>query len=279
MTNNAYKIGIVGTGMVGGALKRYYESIGQKTFIYDKYKNLGSPKELNEADLIFICVPTPYSFEYGCDLSFIKDALSFIKGSKTIVIKSTILPGTTEIFQKKYLQHRFLFNPEFLSEATADDDMSNPDIQVVGFTIQSRFIAEDVLKTLPKAPFEKIMPATEAEMVKYFHNTHGTVKVSFANQMHDLCEALNVNYENVMQCAVKTKNIQITNYLHVWHKGFRGYGGTCFPKDIRALIWLGDNLGVDLKIHKAAEEVNNKLMEKQNISDPESMGRSWSILN
>ncbi|GAI10197.1 unnamed protein product [marine sediment metagenome] len=118
------RIGVCGVGMVGGALKNYFEKKGIKPLLYDKGKNLGSIKEVNQADIIFICVPTPFDKEKGFDLSFIEAACQNISGGKIVVIKSTVLPGTTEKLQKKYPQHKFLFNPEFLSEATADFDIS-----------------------------------------------------------------------------------------------------------------------------------------------------------
>jgi len=121
------KLGIIGVGMVGGASKNYFERKGIKPFLYDKGKNLGSIEEVNQADVIFICVPTPFDKEKGFNLSFIEGACRDILGKKIIVIKSTVLPGTTEKLQKKYSQHKFLFNPEFLTEITADQDMNYPD--------------------------------------------------------------------------------------------------------------------------------------------------------
>ena len=109
------KIGIVGVGMVGGALQRYFEKKGIKPLLYDKGRELGSIDQVNEADVIFLCVPTP--FENGFDLSYVEEACRNIKGEKIIVIKSTVVPWTTEKLQKQYPQHKFIFNPEFLTEA------------------------------------------------------------------------------------------------------------------------------------------------------------------
>jgi len=266
------KIGIMGVGMVGGALKNYFESIGKKIFLYDNGKNFGSVEEINQADIIFICVPTPFDKEKGFDLFFVEDAISKIKGEKIIVIKSTVLPGTTEKLQKKYPQHKFLFNPEFLTELTADQDMKYPDRQIIGYTKESYNIAGDVLEILPLAPFEKIMPATEAEMVKYFGNTWFSIKVIFANQMYDLCQKLGLNYDRVMEAAAADKRIG-KSHLEVWHKGYRGYGGKCLPKDTKALIQFADQIGVDLKLHKTVEEINNQLMKEQGIEDPEKFSK------
>jgi len=269
------KIGIAGVGMVGGALKRYFEK--QKNcelFLYDKLKNIGSPEELNNAEVIFICVPTPHRKEgnQGFDLSFVEEAINLLEGEKVVVIKSTVLPGTTEMLQKKYPQHKFLMNPEFLTEETADQDMQYPDRQIVGYTQKSYSIAGDILQLLPLAPFERIMPATEAEMVKYFGNTWFAIKVIFANQIYDLCEKLGINYNRVMEAASADKRIGRT-HLEVWHKGYRGYGGKCLYKDMKSFIQFAREKGVDLKLHQIADEINEKLMRDQNIKDPEKAGQ------
>lgn len=274
--------GIIGVGMVGGALKDYFEKKGKITgkdlFLHDPLKGFDSTEELNKADVIFICVPTPYlkgpvpSKVEGFDLSYIEDAFSKIKGEKVIVIKSTILPGTTQKFQEKYPQHKILFNPEFLTELTAEQDMSYPDRQIIGYTEQSLNAAKDVMMLLPLAPYEKIMPSTEAEMVKYFGNNWFAVKVAFANQMYDVCSKLGINYDIVMEAAAADKRIG-PSHLVALHKGYRGYGGKCLPKDIRAFIQFGDSLGVDLKLHKTTEDINNELMKKQNIEDPEKYSK------
>jgi len=253
------KIGIVGVGMVGGALQRYFEKKGIKPLLYDKGRELGSIDQVNEADVIFLCVPTP--FENGFDLSYVEEACRNIKGEKIIVIKSTVVPWTTEKLQKQYPQHKFIFNPEFLTEATADQDMSCPDRQLVGYTKESYNIAGDIIQILPLATFEKILPATEAEMAKYFANNWFALKVTFANQMYDLCQKIGINYDRVAQSAAVDKRIG-RSHLKIMHKGYRGYGGKCLIKDIRAMIEFADQNGVDLKLHKTAEEINNKLQNK-----------------
>lgn len=266
------KIGIVGIGMVGGALKRYFEKQGIEVLCYDKGKNMGSLEEVNEADIVFVCVPTPFDKEKGFDSSFVEETCRNLQGEKVIVIKSTVVPGTTEKLQKKYPHHKFLFNPEFLTEITAEQDMSYPDRQIVGYTDRSYNVAGEIMQLLPLAPFERIMPATEAEMVKYFGNTWFAVKVIFANQMYDLCDKIGLDYDRVMEAASADKRVG-RSHLKVAHKGYKGYGGKCLPKDIRALIQFADKKGVDLQLHKKAEEINNRLMEEQGIEDPEKFSK------
>ncbi len=264
------KVGIVGVGMVGGALYDYFKKNNSlKIFLYDKGKELGSMEDVNQADFIFVCVPTPYKKELGgFDLSYVKETCQNINDEKTIIIKSTVLPGTTEKLQKEFPHHRFLFNPEFLVEACANETMEDPDRQIVGYTKKSEDLAENIMSLLPNAPYKKTMPATEAEMVKYFGNTFLSVKVIFGNQMNDVCSKLGINYDTVKDAASKDPRIG-PSHLDIMHGGYKGYGGKCLPKDTRALIQLAENIDADLGLLKKAEEINNKLMEEQGIDDPE----------
>ena len=133
--------------MVGGALRSYLEEArGIKPFLYDTGKNLGSIKDVNQADVVFICVPTPFDEKNSyIDLSQVREAISNIGGEKVVVIKSTVLPGFTDSMQVKYPQHKILNNPEFLTEAKANEDMYHPDRQIVGYTDKSYEVAKDVL--------------------------------------------------------------------------------------------------------------------------------------
>jgi UDP-glucose 6-dehydrogenase len=117
---------------------------------------------------------------------------------------------------------------------------------------------------LPRAPFEKIVPATVAELVKYFGNAFYALKVAYANQMFDLCGKLGVDYDLVKDCA-KAEPMVGTTHLEIFHKGYRGYGGKCLPKDTRSIIQLAESLGIDLSLLKAAETYNNDLGTDQGI--------------
>lgn len=275
MEHKAFKsVGVMGLGMVGGALYRYFEKHrqlvpGESLFGFDPFRE--GFKELapvQKAEIVFVAVPTPYltgeNGAVGFDLSYVRQAVESLEGSKVVVIKSTVLPGTTDALQAEYPQHRFMFNPEFLTEATADQDMNYPDRQLVGTTDPSFTAATDVMHLLPMAPFERVMPAKEAEMVKYFGNTWFSTKVIFANQMYDMCQALGVDYDQVSEAAAADKRIG-RSHLKVLHKGYRGYGGKCLPKDTRALIELGERLGVEMALLKRVEELNNRLIAAQKI--------------
>ena len=149
-------------------------------------------------------------------------------------------------------------------ENKAGSDMQNPERQIIGYTEKSYHIAGKVLELLPRAPFERIIESTEAEMVKYFGNSFLAAKVIFANQIYELCQRLDVNYGVVAECASADRRIG-PSHLDVHHGGYFGYGGKCLPKDMKALIQFADAKGVDLNLHKVVEAINNELMEKQGM--------------
>lgn len=258
------RIAIAGTGMVGGALARYLQAQGISVGLFDPPKGLSDVTVLDEADIVFIAVPTPYYLDgRGFDDSYLREAIEAIPvPGKTIVIKSTVIPGTTEAMQRDYPQHAFLFNPEFLTEAKADYDMAFPTRQIVGYTSASMERAQSVLDILPAAPYQASLPSVEAELVKYFGNAYLAMRVSFANQMYDICQAMNVNYATVRDAAAADPRIG-SSHLDVTHGGYRGYGGKCLPKDVRSLIQLAKQLGIEPSVLIAAEEYNNALVQSQ----------------
>jgi len=251
-------IGIMGLGVVGGAARAYFESRGHHLRLYDPYLGLGSAREVNEAHVVFICVPTPHREGGGFDLSVVQEAIDVLESGRTVVIKSTVLPGTTDALQSRYPGHRMLFNPEFLREATAQQDFALPDRQVVGYTEAGRAAADEVMSLLPRAPFMRVVTAAEAEMAKYMANAFLAVKVSFANEVYDLCGALGIDYDAVRPLVAADARIG-PSHLDVFHGGYRGYGGKCLPKDTRSLMELAGAVGVDLRLLGAAHEVNQEL--------------------
>lgn len=255
---NKKQLGIIGLGFVGGAVESFYKDNSNiELFRYDKFKEIGSIEEVNKADYIFICVPTPYE-NGGYDDSAVLDALSNIEAGKTAILKSTVLPGSTEKFQKQFSKLKILFNPEFLVQAKAKEGFAKPDRQIVGYTEKSESEAEKVMELLPDAPFKKTMPASEAELGKYFANCFLATKVIFANQIFDIAQKLGINYDNAKEVAANDPRIG-KSHLDVNFDQYRGYGGACFPKDVRSLIQFAQNLGLDPKLLKTAEEINKEL--------------------
>ncbi len=260
------KVGIIGVGFVGGAARQYFETLPLELFLYDKYKKLGSVEDVNRAQVIFVATPTPFVPETGFDLSFVEGAAAILTAPKIIVIKSSVVPGTTDKLQEQFPQHKFLFNPEFLREASAYNDFINPDRQILGTTAASLDVAEKVLRLLPKSAYEKIMPANEAEVVKYMANTFLAMKVVFANEFYSLCKDLGINYETVKEAVSQDPRIG-ASHLDADHGGYRGYGGSCFPKDVNAIIQFANNKGIKMPLLEEMRAINRGLLKKSNLDE------------
>jgi len=266
-------IGIIGYGIVGKATD-YGLNKDNKIKFYDKYKSedvlngvlkKGSSMEevVDFAEFIFICLPTPFS-ESGqsIDLSIMDENIGkiakLIEGTnKIIIIKSTVIPGTTKKYAEKYLKCKFCFNPEFLTEANYLQDFVNSDRIVVGADDNKvRLRVSDLYKnTFPTTPLY-LTDLTTAEMVKYMANTFFATKVIFSNEMYDLCNKLGIKYEEVREMVVADKRM---GKSHLDVTSLRGFGGKCFPKDIIALIGLYNKLGVDASLLKTVWEKNLKI--------------------
>lgn len=253
------KIGIIGVGFVGGALAKYFKKQPVKLFLFDKFKRLGTVSQVNQAGVVFICVPTPYKTGRGFDVSAVEDAIKILKGKKIVVIKSSILPGETERLQKKFSRHSLVFNPEFLRENSAYEDLIHPDRQLIGVTKKSQKAGKLVLGLLPKAGYAKIMPANEAEMVKYMANAFLALKVVFGNEFYNICQKSGINYEKVREAVAKDGRIG-GSHLDVSHGGYRGYGGSCFPKDVNAIIQYAESKKVNPSLLKSMRLVNRNLL-------------------
>jgi UDPglucose 6-dehydrogenase len=205
----------------------------------------------------------------GCDTSIIEDGINQLSGEKVVIIKSTVIPGTTERLQKKFSQHKIIFNPEFLTEETTDGDMAYPDKQIVGYTQKSYNVAKNVLQQLPLAPYESIVPSHVAEMIKYANNTWFAVKVAMNNELYDLAKKIGFSEDDwfkIINGLEADKRVGRT-HLAIVHKDKRGYWGKCLPKDIKALLDFAKEHGVDMPIRKATNDYNDKLLRSQGINE------------
>jgi UDPglucose 6-dehydrogenase len=259
-------IGIMGAGVVGGSLLSFLQQQQRDVRVYDPPKGHASISAIDEADVVFVCVPTPYTAGTGFDDSFLLDAVNRITDQKLVVIKSTVLPGTTDLVQERFPQHRFMFNPEFLREVSAYEDFIRPDRQIVGCTAVSAGDAQRVMDLLPRAPFERICSASEAEMAKYAANSFLAVKVSYANEVFDLCERLGIGYAQVRDMIAADVRIG-ASHMDVHDAGYRGYGGKCLPKDSKSLLDLARSFGAEMRVLAAADRVNASL-QRRAIAQP-----------
>jgi len=273
-------IGIIGNGFVGKAVKESFKNHFE-VFIFDTDKRKANVESLEElilkCKIIFLCLPTPMNLIDGsCHLEIIEDTLKQINtycdgqdyygnAKRTIVIKSTIPPGTTEKWNKEYKYIDIAFNPEFLTEVNSIDDFRNQNRIIIGSTRKVGAKIKNIYsKVFPKVPIIKTS-ATIAEMVKYFTNCFLAMKVSYANEIHQICEKLDIDYDKVIEYAVRDERIG-TSHLNVpGPDGDYGFGGHCFPKDLNALINLAEKqgLGLDISVLKATLETNNKVRENR----------------
>ncbi|MBI4049966.1 MAG: hypothetical protein HY398_00785 [Candidatus Doudnabacteria bacterium] len=262
-------VGIVGGGAVGKAIAAFYEG----TKIYDKYHPVDALAEVASADYIFVAVPTPFNDRTGsADLAEMDDALTTLNenlphpGEQVVIIKSTVFPGTTYTYQEKFPNMNLVFSPEFLTEKTAIEDFAHPDKQIVGHTAKTAEFAPRVLAMLPRAPYEKIMHARAAEMVKYTINTYYAFKVIFANTLYDLCQKTGANYDQVHESLVRDPRIP-DSHLDVMHGGYRGYGGKCLPKDVQTLAWYARKQGKPAELIETIISMNERLRARQSLSE------------
>jgi UDPglucose 6-dehydrogenase len=231
---NNLKIGIMGYGFVGRVVADYYKP--EDPIIFDKYapQNEG---DINDADIVFICVPTPY--KDGFDDSEVIDALKRLKKKQIVIIKSTILPGSTEKYQKKFRHLKILFNPEFLTEKNAENEFFSPERQIVGHTKKSKDVAKMVMDLLPNAPYNLICDAKVAEMAKYVGNAFLAMKLMFFEEIFDICGGAKIPYEIVRWIAIHDPRIG-DSHTNIGTDDYRGFDGKCLPKDLNALIQFGE---------------------------------------
>ena len=256
------KIGIIGQGFVGTAVNEGLKSFFQiETFDINKKSTCNSLEELSKkSDVIFVCLPTPMEQNGDCHLDIVENTLlglDLAEECKTIVVKSTIPPGTTEKWNKKFNYIQIVFNPEFLTEANSIEDYKNQNRIIIGGPRPATTKVKRIFtKAFPKVPIIKTGPTT-AEMVKYFANCFLATKVSFANEMYQICNGLNIDYDKVTEYVKYDERIGNTHLNVPGPDGDFGYGGHCFPKDVGALISLAHDLNVSPRMLTATECKNN----------------------
>lgn len=295
-------IGVIGQGFVGGSLTTVFSEKGFHVWTYDIsgkvakggtsfFMTFGegipystSPKstkqfagccekEENFSNIYFVCLPTPMFEDGQCDTSIVEktlDELSTLEGSRIAVVKSTVPPGTTEGWNKKYEKTglRVVFCPEFLTEANALDDMRNQNRIVLGGPRPHiNKVKQLFASAFPKVPIIKTS-STTAEMVKYVTNCFLATKVAFANEMSQICESLDdsgldIDYDKVVEYARFDTRLGHSHWAVPGPDGSRGFGGHCFPKDLNSLTFLAKQLKVDPKVMTSVWEKNLEVRESK----------------
>ena len=167
------KIGFIGQGWIG---KNYADDFERRGFDVVRYAleepHISNGEKIKDCDIVFIAVPTPTT-PAGFDDSILREAVKKVGQGKVAVIKSTLLPGTTEKIQRENPDIFVFHSPEFLTESSAAYDAANPVRNIVGFPIDNqdyRQKAQEILDVLPKSSYELICPVKEAELIKYGGN-------------------------------------------------------------------------------------------------------------
>ena len=273
------KLGIVGQGFVGLALKAGFEK-HYEIETYDKYEVDKSTCDLADlvakCKVIFVCVPTPMNEDGSCHTDIVESVVKEINKwsyaywgnidkKPTVVIKSTVAPGTTDKLHRTYKSVDVIFNPEFLTEATFIEDFKNQNRIILGGVRRGTNKLRQVYsKVFPRTTIVKT-GAKHAEMVKYFTNCFLATKVSFANEMKMLCDELDLDYDKVVEYATYDERLGKTHWAVPGPDGELGFGGHCLPKDLNALISVAvdNSLGLYINVLSGVLETNNKVRKNR----------------
>jgi UDPglucose 6-dehydrogenase len=297
-------VACIGNGFVGGSLTTVMSERGFDVYAYDKTGKYVTnatpcvkasscdsrfPNSVNElvnacesitnfSGIYFVCVPTPMHEDGSADLSIVESVLTELAtqpGERIAVVKSTVPPGSTERWNKEFESSglRVVFCPEFLTEANALDDMRNQNRIVLGGPRPHINKVKAIFQAaFPKVPIIKTS-STTAECVKYTTNCFLATKIAFANELAQICEALdasglNIDYDKVIEYSKFDERLGNYGWTVPGPDGHRGFGLSCFPKDINALMSVARKLGVDPKVMSAAWSKNLEVR-------PE---RDWELL-
>lgn len=258
------KIGFIGQGFVGKNIANDVESRGYDIVRYAlESEYIGNKDLIKDCEIVFIAVPTPTTPQ-GFDYSIIEENLPLVKEGGVVVIKSTLVPGTTRKLQDKFPNLVILFSPEFLCEATAAHDAANPIVNIVGIFPDSaghRTSADEIMSILPHSNHSFIIPTEAAELFKYIHNIHGFMRVVFSNLFYDTAKTLGVDWVHVEQ-IMNVDPMMSPYYNSPIHKSGRGAGGHCFIKDMAAFSEMFKNLHPeDLKGNEVIHALEQKNLE------------------
>lgn len=223
---------------------------------------------VKKTDITFICVGTPSEEDGGIDTSAIESAAEDVSqalnektGYHVVVVKSTVTPGTTDRLVKPILESGgkkvgddfgLGMNPEFLREGVALNDFLDPDrIVIGGWDERSRKTIEDVYESF-EAP-KLVTDIRTAEMIKYTSNALLATKISFANEMSRICEEVGIDVYDVMDGVGLDHRIK-RDFLNAGP----GFGGSCFPKDVKAIKNLAQKMGIETKLLEAVLSINDE---------------------
>jgi UDPglucose 6-dehydrogenase len=276
------QIGIVGVGFVGWALMEgmkhafainAYDKV--KGFWRHTYHQLTDPTKdekienplywlvRNTDGPIFVCLPTPMNKDGSCNTKLVYNVVNdlnlysqILEKETVVAIKSTVPPGTCAELNERHKNLHICHNPEFLTERNSIDDFKNQDHILIGGPREGTNVLKQVYETAyPKVPVTKTS-STMCELVKYMKNCFLAVKVSFANEMQQVCEAKGEDYDKVVEYATRDERLGTSHWAVPGPDGKKGFGGSCFCKDLRSFMHEAFELGVETPTMKGAWDSN-----------------------
>ena len=258
------KLGIIGKGFVGSAVANGFDKDCEQVIVDPKYTD-NTINDLHDCKLIFVCVPTPVAEDGSCDTTIANDVLAELNRLQykgVVVIKSTVIPDYLQEFKKEY-ELKIVYNPEFLTEANANEDFKNPNMQVLGGKWRD---CEVVEKAYLRHSSVKIVPTfktdlTTASLLKYTINSYLATKVMFFNDLHKLHNSGSsmVSWEQFTDMLTRDPRIGDSHMQVPGPDGELGFGGHCFPKDTEALLKYAHDKNIKLNMLKKAVETNKKI--------------------
>jgi UDPglucose 6-dehydrogenase len=262
--NNKKIVGVIGNGFVGESQIFAFSPISEiRVYDVDPLKSTHTKEETHESDFIFVCVPTPMDMGGNQDLSYIEKVFRDSKEGPIYIIKSTVLPGTTEMLQRQYPHLNIIFSPEFLTERTAKLDMLTQARVIFG---GDKALTDRVEELFSERFMNRHFIHTDsktAEFIKYMNNTFFATKVSLMNEYYRLAQLVDVNWDDALYGFASDGRVG-DSHLHVpGPDGKVGFGGTCFPKDINALINMSKEVGVNMNVLEAAWKTNLEVRPEQ----------------
>ena len=259
-------LGIIGRGFVGSAVANGFNKDCNQIIVDPKYTD-NTIEDVLDCKLVFVCVPTPVSEDGSCNTTIANDVLTELNRLQykgVVVIKSTIIPDYLHEFKKEF-ELKIVYNPEFLTEANANEDFKNPPFQVFGGKWRD---CEVVEKAYLRHSSVRIVPTfkvdlTTASLLKYTINSWLATKVTFFNelkQLHELGSSM-VSWEQFTDMLSRDERIGNSHMQVPGPDGEPGFGGHCLPKDTEALLNYANKKNIKMSVLRKAVSTNKKLRD------------------
>jgi UDPglucose 6-dehydrogenase len=272
-------INIIGFGYVGSAMGHLCEKNNIQFNVYDVQKKRGNFNYFNniiylvnfsesnsEINFYIIAVPTNSDSDGNCDTSIVKSVLENLKDNITketyVIIKSTIVPGTSKELSEKYTNFDIIFCPEFLTQKNYLDDIYNAKFVLLGISDNFNMTKYQKILSIMRRFYKHntqidifMRSYQECELFKYTLNTYFGTKITFFNEIYDLCEKMNVDYQKLKELFSLDSRVGEYGITVPGDHG-RGYSGVCIPKEVSGMIKLQEKLGLSSELMKCVDKRN-----------------------